>query len=87
MVRGTAIRGRCKRLDRFSVVHSLAIRTHTFAGDYRLELDQTWTPVDRINDVDQKKLATKHTLQSKILINTLQSIDTNEATRYLIIVH
>lgn len=52
--------------------------THTFVGGYRLELDQTWTPIDRINDVDDKRQTTKRLLQSANIMKTLRSIGNND---------
>lgn len=39
--------------------------THRYVGGYRLEMDQTWTPIDRITEVDEKKLMTQKLLSSQ----------------------
>lgn len=38
--------------------------SHRFVGGYRLEQDQTWTPINRLDDVDEKRQITKKLLQS-----------------------
>lgn len=38
--------------------------SHKFIGGYRLEHDQTWTPVDRLNEVDEKKQITRKFLET-----------------------
>lgn len=42
-------------------------------------MDQTWTPIDRISDVDEKRQATKQILQSAHVIKSLRSIENGEA--------
>lgn len=38
--------------------------THRFVGGYRLEMDQTWTPLDRMAAVDENKQMTRKLLSS-----------------------
>lgn len=45
--------------------------THRFVGGYRLEMDQTWTPLDRIAVVDENKQMTR-----KLLMNTPELSET-----------
>lgn len=37
---------------------------HRFVGGYRLEMDQTWTPLDRTAAVDENKQMTRKLLTS-----------------------
>lgn len=37
---------------------------HRFVGGYRLEMDQTWTPLDRTAAVDENKQMTRKLLSS-----------------------
>lgn len=48
--------------------------SHKFIGGFRLELDQTWTPINRIGDVDEKRNLTKKLLQTSNIADTFQSI-------------
>ncbi|XP_031624080.1 uncharacterized protein C1orf50 homolog [Contarinia nasturtii] len=47
---------------------------HKYLGGYRLELDQTWTPLDRIGDVDEKKKITKKLIQSSNFAESFRAI-------------
>lgn len=38
--------------------------THRFVGGYRLEMDQTWSPLNRIAAVDENKQMTRKLLTS-----------------------
>lgn len=48
--------------------------SHKFLGGYRLEMDQTWTPLDRIGEVDAKKQITKKLIQSSNVAESFRSI-------------
>lgn len=47
---------------------------HKFIGGYRLEMDQTWTPLDRIGEVDAKKQITKKLIQSSNIAESFRAI-------------
>lgn len=53
---------------------------HKYIGGFRLEMDQTWTPLDRIGDVDEKKRITKSLLQSSNLTNIFQNPELMDAS-------
>lgn len=48
--------------------------SHKFLGGYRLEMDQTWTPLDRIGEVDAKKQLTKKIIQSSNIAESFRAI-------------
>lgn len=48
--------------------------SHKFLGGYRLESDQTWTPLNRIGDVDEKKQVTKKLIQSSNMAESFKAI-------------
>lgn len=48
--------------------------SHKFLGGYRLEFDQTWTPLDRIGEVDEKKQITKKLIQTSNFADTFRAI-------------
>lgn len=48
--------------------------SHKFLGGYRLEYDKTWTPLDRIGAVDEKKQITKQLIQSSNVAETFRAI-------------
>lgn len=48
--------------------------SHIALGGYRLEYDKTWTPLDRIGEVDEKKQMTKQLIQSSNVAETFRSI-------------
>lgn len=48
--------------------------SHKFMGGYRLEMDQTWTPIDRIGEVDEKKRLTAKLVQTSNIAESFQSI-------------
>lgn len=48
--------------------------SHKFLGGYRLEMDQTWTPLDRIGEVDAKKKITKKLIQSSNIAESFRAI-------------
>lgn len=54
--------------------------SHKFIGGFRLEMDQTWTPIDRIGDVDEKRRLTKKLLQTSNIAETFQSIRNETGT-------
>lgn len=37
---------------------------HEFLGSYRLEMDQTWTPFDKINEINKKTEWAQHLLNT-----------------------
>lgn len=43
--------------------------THRYIGGYRLEMDQTWTPLDRTAAVDENKQMTRKLLSSTSKLN------------------
>lgn len=43
--------------------------THRFIGGYRLEMDQTWTPLDRMAIVDENQQMTRKFLSSTSKLN------------------
>lgn len=43
--------------------------SHRYIGGYRLEMDQTWTSLDRTADVDQNKEMTRKLLSSTSKLN------------------
>lgn len=38
--------------------------SHRFVGGYRLEPDQTWTAINRVNEVDEKRQITRKLLEA-----------------------
>lgn len=48
--------------------------SHKSLGGYRLEFDQTWTPLDRVGEVDEKKQITKKLIQTSNLADTFRAI-------------
>lgn len=48
--------------------------SHKYLGGYRLEHDQTWTPLDRIGEVDEKKQITKKLIQSSNVAESFKAI-------------
>lgn len=53
--------------------------SHKHLGGYRLELDMTWTPLDRVGEVDEKKQITKKLIQSSNLAESFRAIaNTND---------
>lgn len=48
--------------------------SHSFLGGYRLEVDKTWTPLDRIGEVDAKKQITKKLIQSSNIAESFRAI-------------
>lgn len=54
--------------------------SHKFLGGYRLETDQTWTPLDRIGEVDEKKQITKKLIQTSNFGETFRAIASSDNT-------
>lgn len=51
---------------------------HRFVGGYRLEPDQTWTPLNRINNVDEKRQIMKELLQADKIPDIFERAITNK---------
>lgn len=54
---------------------------HKFLGAYRLESDQTWTPIDRIGEVDEKKQITRRLIESSNIAESFRAIAYSENTK------
>lgn len=48
--------------------------THKFQGGYRLEMDQTWTELNRIGEIDEKRQLTKKLIQTSNIADTFKAI-------------
>lgn len=51
---------------------------HRFVGGYRLEHDQTWTPLNQIKNVDEKRQITKKLLQADDISDIFERAITNK---------
>lgn len=49
--------------------------SHKFIGGFRLEMDQTWTPINRIGEIDEKRQLTKKLIQTSNLADTFKPIE------------
>lgn len=52
--------------------------SHNFIGGFRLEMDQTWTPINRIGEVDEKRQLTKKLIQTSNIADTFKLSIKNE---------
>lgn len=52
--------------------------SHKFIGGFRLEMDQTWTPINRIGEIDEKRQLTKKLIQTSNIAETFKLPIRNE---------
>lgn len=48
--------------------------SHKFIGGFRLEMDQTWTPINRIGEIDEKRQLTMKLIQTSNIADTFKPI-------------